>query len=259
MPAAPSPRKYPWPVNPDSTSSSSAAAAAACAPRAWPRSAARASPWPKPPPWAAPASTSAAFRRSCMPTPRTTRTISPMPPASAGTWASRASTGPGSRPTAPREIARLNGVYERLLSDAGVQVLRGWAELVDGHTVRVRTEAGPQTHSARHILLATGGTPAVPAIAGARTGRHLGQHVRPGAVPPASGGGRRRLHRLRVRLDLPGAGRPGHAAVPGRADPARLRRRSAAVHRRPVDPQRHRPAPGHRGAGDRTRRRRARR
>lgn len=68
------------------------------------------------------------------------------------------------------EITRLNGVYERLLSDAGVQVLRGWAELLDGHTVRVRTEAGLQTHSARHVLLATGGTPTVPAIAGAELG-----------------------------------------------------------------------------------------
>ncbi|WP_332816289.1 glutathione-disulfide reductase [Ramlibacter sp.] len=68
------------------------------------------------------------------------------------------------------EIARLNGVYERLLSDAGVQVLRGWAELLDRHTVRVRTEAGPQTHSARHILLATGGTPTVPDLPGAELG-----------------------------------------------------------------------------------------
>ncbi len=68
------------------------------------------------------------------------------------------------------EIARLNGVYEQLLSDAGVQVLRGWAELLDPHTVRVRTEAGPQTHAARHILLATGGTPTVPAIPGAELG-----------------------------------------------------------------------------------------
>ncbi|HYD75640.1 glutathione-disulfide reductase [Ramlibacter sp.] len=68
------------------------------------------------------------------------------------------------------EIARLNGVYEQLLADAGVQVLRGWAELLDGHTVRVRTEAGLQTHAARHILLATGGTPTLLPVPGAELG-----------------------------------------------------------------------------------------
>src|SRR5688572_1164819 len=36
-----------------------------------------------------------------------------------------------------KEIARLNGVYEHLLRSAGVTLLRGWASLVDGHTVKV--------------------------------------------------------------------------------------------------------------------------
>lgn len=65
-----------------------------------------------------------------------------------------------------REIARLNGVYEQLLAGAGVQLLRGWAQLVDGHTVKLRTAAGDETFSARHILLATGGTPSVPDFPG---------------------------------------------------------------------------------------------
>jgi glutathione reductase (NADPH) len=68
------------------------------------------------------------------------------------------------------EIARLNGVYEQLLTGAGVQLLRGWAQLVDAHTVRVQTATGPQTHRARHILIATGGTPVVPEIEGAALG-----------------------------------------------------------------------------------------
>ncbi|RYF41423.1 MAG: glutathione-disulfide reductase [Comamonadaceae bacterium] len=64
------------------------------------------------------------------------------------------------------EITRLNGIYEQLLAGAGVQILRGWAELVDGHTVQVRTESGVQRVTARHILVATGGTPSVPDFPG---------------------------------------------------------------------------------------------
>lgn len=60
------------------------------------------------------------------------------------------------------EITRLNGVYEGLLAGAGVQLLRGWARVVDAHTVAVTCEGGEQRLTARHILLATGGQP-VPA------------------------------------------------------------------------------------------------
>ena len=65
-----------------------------------------------------------------------------------------------------REITRLNGIYEQLLRGAGVEIVRGWAQLRDGHTVRVQTTAGERDFSARHILLATGGTPSVPPFAG---------------------------------------------------------------------------------------------
>ena len=65
-----------------------------------------------------------------------------------------------------REIARLNGVYEQLLLGAGVELVRGWAQLLDGHTVKVQTVAGERQFSAQHILLATGGTPSVPTLAG---------------------------------------------------------------------------------------------
>jgi len=57
------------------------------------------------------------------------------------------------------EITRLNGVYEGLLSGAGVQLLRGWARLIDEHTVEVDCEGGEQRLTAKHILLATGGEP----------------------------------------------------------------------------------------------------
>ncbi|HET7792119.1 MAG TPA: glutathione-disulfide reductase [Rhizobacter sp.] len=65
------------------------------------------------------------------------------------------------------EIRRLNGVYHGLLNGAGVQLLRGWARLVDAHTVEVDCEGGSQRLTARHILLATGGAPVEAAGPGA--------------------------------------------------------------------------------------------
>ena len=61
-----------------------------------------------------------------------------------------------------REIARLNGVYERVLSLAGAEIMRARATVVDPHTV----EIGGRRFSARHILLATGSWPSVPDIPG---------------------------------------------------------------------------------------------
>jgi len=61
-----------------------------------------------------------------------------------------------------REITRLNGIYLQLLKNSGVQIIEGWATLVDAHTVEV---AG-QRYSAQNLLIATGGTPSVPDIAG---------------------------------------------------------------------------------------------
>lgn len=65
-----------------------------------------------------------------------------------------------------REILRLNGVYEKLLSAAGVQLVRGWAKPVAASQVSVRTEDGDRLFNARHILIATGGTPSVPFFPG---------------------------------------------------------------------------------------------
>src|SRR5215204_4367105 len=36
-----------------------------------------------------------------------------------------------------KEITRLNGVYKKLLGDAGVEIFEGHAEIVDAHTVAV--------------------------------------------------------------------------------------------------------------------------
>ena len=65
-----------------------------------------------------------------------------------------------------REIARLNGVYEHLLRTAGVEIVRGWASLCDAQTVQVALADGARRWRARHILVATGGTPSVPHFPG---------------------------------------------------------------------------------------------
>ncbi|CAA9431376.1 MAG: Glutathione reductase [uncultured Ramlibacter sp.] len=69
-----------------------------------------------------------------------------------------------------REISRLNAVYQDLLATAGVQLVRGWAQLLDPHNIKVQTSSGIHQFSAKHILLATGGTPTVPAVGGAELG-----------------------------------------------------------------------------------------
>ncbi|MDP6183500.1 MAG: glutathione-disulfide reductase [Gammaproteobacteria bacterium] len=61
-----------------------------------------------------------------------------------------------------QEIHRLNGVYERLLRDAGARIFNGRACLVDQHTVTVASE----TITAQNILVAVGGWPYVPDIPG---------------------------------------------------------------------------------------------
>lgn len=66
-----------------------------------------------------------------------------------------------------QEITRLNGIYEGLMTGAKVLRLQGHARLVDAHTVEVALQdGGTQRHSARHILIATGGTPFVPELPG---------------------------------------------------------------------------------------------
>jgi glutathione reductase (NADPH) len=60
------------------------------------------------------------------------------------------------------EISRLNGIYKNLLSNAGVTIIAGWAQLVDANTVQVNA----QSYSANKLLIATGGTPMLPEISG---------------------------------------------------------------------------------------------
>lgn len=61
-----------------------------------------------------------------------------------------------------REIARLNGIYRRLLGESGVELVHGFAKLADAHTVLV----DGRSMSTERILLAVGGAPHAVAIPG---------------------------------------------------------------------------------------------
>ena len=70
-----------------------------------------------------------------------------------------------------QEISRLNGVYANLLTGAGVTQFNGFARLVGGHEVELASTttdgtASTQRFRAKHILIATGGTPSVPEVEG---------------------------------------------------------------------------------------------
>ena len=69
---------------------------------------------------------------------------------------------PTLRDNKTKEISRLNGIYDSLLSNAGVEFIDGRARIVDSHTVAV----GDNTYSAERILIATGGWPVTPNITG---------------------------------------------------------------------------------------------
>ncbi|MCB9958179.1 MAG: glutathione-disulfide reductase [Rhodospirillaceae bacterium] len=56
------------------------------------------------------------------------------------------------------EIARLNGIYRRLLDGAGVTIFDARARLADAHTI----EMGETRVTAERILVATGGWPVIP-------------------------------------------------------------------------------------------------
>lgn len=65
-----------------------------------------------------------------------------------------------------KEINRLNGIYKTMLENSGVELIEGEAQFSDSQTVTIN---GLPTQ-ARHILIATGGTPSIPDIEGAELG-----------------------------------------------------------------------------------------
>ncbi|MFT9423817.1 MAG: glutathione-disulfide reductase [Acetobacter syzygii] len=71
-----------------------------------------------------------------------------------------------------REITRLNGIYVTMLEKAGITLLTGHAQFVDGHTLRITPSPlapseQPRTVTAGRIVIATGSTPTKLDIPGA--------------------------------------------------------------------------------------------
>lgn len=65
------------------------------------------------------------------------------------------------------EIVRLNGIYKRLLSNAGVKSFEGEGKLVGPNEVEVTQLDGTKlSYSAKNILIATGGRAQRPGIPG---------------------------------------------------------------------------------------------
>ncbi|RMJ06371.1 Glutathione amide reductase [Marinobacter litoralis] len=60
------------------------------------------------------------------------------------------------------EIERLNGIYGRMLENAGVTIIEGTASIVDPETIAV----GDKQYSTKHITIATGSWPVIPDIPG---------------------------------------------------------------------------------------------
>jgi glutathione reductase (NADPH) len=61
-----------------------------------------------------------------------------------------------------REIARLQGLYQSMLTRSGATIVEGTARLKDAHTAQI----GERSFSAERILISTGGWPSVPDIPG---------------------------------------------------------------------------------------------
>eukprot|EP00181_Compsopogon_caeruleus_P003452 CAMPEP_0184678290 /NCGR_PEP_ID=MMETSP0312-20130426/1032_1 /TAXON_ID=31354 /ORGANISM="Compsopogon coeruleus, Strain SAG 36.94" /LENGTH=485 /DNA_ID=CAMNT_0027126931 /DNA_START=53 /DNA_END=1511 /DNA_ORIENTATION=- len=65
-----------------------------------------------------------------------------------------------------REIARLNGIYGRLLEKAGVTIHHGTARLTSANSVVIESAQGMKEITAEKILVAVGGWPVKPAFEG---------------------------------------------------------------------------------------------
>ena len=67
-------------------------------------------------------------------------------------------------------IERLNGIYERNLTNDKIEIVRGFARFTGPHELQVQLKSDTRTITARHIVIATGGRPMLPDIPGAELG-----------------------------------------------------------------------------------------
>ncbi|MCW5725224.1 MAG: glutathione-disulfide reductase [Maricaulaceae bacterium] len=67
---------------------------------------------------------------------------------------------PTLRDAVQAEVTRLSGIYESVLANAGAELISERASFVDAHTLRLAPSG--RTVTAKHVLIATGGTPWTP-------------------------------------------------------------------------------------------------
>ncbi|KAF0288256.1 Thioredoxin reductase 1, cytoplasmic [Amphibalanus amphitrite] len=156
-----------------------------------------------------------------------------------------------------RHISSLNWGYRVQLRERHVTYMNAYAEFVDAHTLRTVDKKGRERLiSARNVVLAMGGRPRIPDIPGAELGISSDDLFSAAAQPRPDAGGRRQLHRARVRR-LPPRPRPaGHGDGPLHP-PSRLRPADGRAGRRaPGATRRALPAPlrAHAARARRTRR-----
>jgi glutathione reductase (NADPH) len=77
-------------------------------------------------------------------------------------------------------IARLNAIYERSLANSRVDLIRGYARL----TAPDSLEVDGRTVTARHLVIATGGRPMIPAIPGCELGLTSDDFFELDVLPP---------------------------------------------------------------------------
>ena len=182
---------------------------------------------------------SGAFRRSSSSTRRTSGRTSRRARLRLGRSGRGASTSRGCAKNKDVEIARLNGVYARLLDDAGVTRIDGRARLVDAHTVAVgERRITRRAHPRRHRRLAVPAADSRASSTRSPSNEVFDLERLPERVVIVGGG----YIAVEFAGIFHGLGRADDAALPRRAVPARLRRRRAARARGRDAEARHRPA-----------------
>ena len=121
-------------------------------------------------------------------------------------------------------VLRLRGIYLENLLKSGVTLLRERARIDAPGRVAI-AGAG---HAAKHIVVATGGAPLVPEIAGRRGRHHVRRLLRTRTPARDRRDRRQRLHRSRAVGRVRRARRAGHGRVALRAHAAELRRDAVA-------------------------------
>jgi glutathione reductase (NADPH) len=79
-----------------------------------------------------------------------------------------------------RFVQAISDGYQGYLTEAGVELIRGFARFIDAHTLEI---AGERI-TAEHIVIATGGRPQIPALPGAQFGISSDGFFELNACPP---------------------------------------------------------------------------